>query len=138
MKWKILSHTADYAFRVYGEDVQELCLNSFLALKESMFHKSNVSKQVSGEKLIKLKATDPALLIIDLLREIHYLIVADKIFPVDLKIENYSNSKLTAKLEYRQIKPEDKLINEIKAITYHAAEIIRKDKILTIEIVCDV
>jgi SHS2 domain-containing protein len=138
MKWKILPHTADYAFRVYGRDVQELCLNSFQALKESMFNKFSVSNQVSQVKLIKIEAAEPALLIIDLLREIHYLIVADKIFPIDLKIENLNNSSMSAKLKYRQLKPEDRVINEVKAITYHAVEIIRKDKVLMIEIVCDV
>jgi len=138
MIWEIIPHTADHAFRAYGHNHKELIMNSFKALKESMFSKANTYEIPIEEISIEIESADQALMIIDLLREIHYRIVVDRILPTGLKIKHLNERSLQVMLKFHPIGPEDITKIDIKAITYHDIKIIKRKKYYTIDIVCDV
>jgi protein archease len=138
LKWEVISHTADYAFRIYGRSIEELVNNSFVALTESLFGSGEEEERSVSETSIKLQAYDPSLLIVDLLRELHYMITSDNVFPIDLKLIKLSERELIAYLNYRLIKKQDSFNVDIKAVTYHNARISQKDDLYFMDVVCDV
>lgn len=138
MKWKTISHTADYALRIYGKDFNELLHNAFTALLESLFGK--FSEEEIGKYKFKLKIaySEEAVMIIDFLREILYQIVAEKKIPRNMKILRNDRSGLEIEVFYlNEIEPIPKLV-EIKAVTYHDIKIVNSGSELFLDIICDV
>ena len=133
-EWEVISHTADYGFRIYGKSLEELVNNSFKALIGTMFSINENAKRSVSETTIKLKAYEPALLIIDLLRELHYMITSDNVFPINLKLVKLSETEVVAYLNYRLITPEDNINVDVKAVTYHKAKIHNMDEVFFMDI----
>jgi len=139
--YKIIDHTADFSFQVFGKDLEELFINSAYALIEIMFGAENklpkFHPDLSGRKFkIDLKSSDQESLLIDWLREIHYLAIVEK--EIIRKIQNLviKDLSISAEIEMQKIDliPE----NEIKAITYSDIQIKEENGILSFVIVCDV
>jgi SHS2 domain-containing protein len=137
-KFEIISHTADFSFRVFGNTVKELFDNGAFALMELMFQTSSTRTAKLIEKNIKINSLDTATLFIDWLREIHYLAVVEKKITKKIQITKLNDKTINAQVWTTGLNPEDKTVKEIKAITYHNIEIIFKKNFIFADIVCDV
>ena len=137
-KFEIISHTADFSFRVFGKTIQELFENGASALMELMFNASLKKEIKLQEKEIRINSLDTATLFIDWLREIHYLAIVEKKITQKIQISKLNDKTINAQIWTTGLNPEDKTIREIKAITYHNIKIIYKKDFIYADIVCDV
>ena len=139
--YKIIDHTADFSFKVFGKNIEELFINSAFALIEVLFGNNEklpkFHPDLSGRKFpLDLKSNDQESLLIDWLREIHYLAIVEK--EIIRKIKNLliQDFSFSAEIEMQRIDqiPE----NEIKAITYSDIQINEENGMLSFIVVCDV
>ncbi len=137
--YRIIDHTADFSYEVFGNNLEELFLNSAFALIEIMFGKRlpKFHPDLSGRKLkIDLKSNDQETLLIDWLREIHYLAIVEN--EIIRKINNLIIKDFTISAELEMQKIDQDPENEIKAITYSNIQIIKENGSLSFVVVCDV
>jgi SHS2 domain-containing protein len=124
MKFKFLEHTADAKFQAFGENIEEVFVNSALALKEIVCGKIKIKKK--KEKRIKIKGRDFESLLYNFLEEIIYLIDA-KNFLIsnikEIKIKNFGLGAVIAGDKASNYK----FTNNVKAVTYNEM-FIRKEK----------
>ena len=139
--YKIIDHTADFSFKIFGKNLEELLINSAFALIEIIFGENEkypkFHPNLSDRKFkIDLKSNDQESLLIDWLREIHYLAIVEK--EIIRKIKNLviKDFYISAEIEMQKIDliPE----NEIKAITYSDIQIKEENGMLSFIVVCDV
>ena len=136
--YKIIDHTADFSFQVFGKNLEDLFINSAFALINIIFgNKLQLPKFPKIRKFkIKLKSNDQESLIIDWLREIHYLAIVEKEIIRNILNLEILDSTISAELEMQKI--EQTLENEIKAITYSNIQIKEENGLLSFIVVCDV
>ena len=124
-KFEFLSHTADVKIRVYGKNLKEIINNSLLALKS--FWKPKLTK-TKIEKEIKVESNNEVNLLIDFLSEVLAETYIEKAIFVkfiprintDFHADKRGLYSLSGKIiGYKFIF----LSKDIKAITYHQANL---------------
>lgn len=135
--WEILEHTADFAFRIFGKEQNELFQNARKAFYEAIFDEIPETENEAFQQEIKLQALDMSMLLIDWLRELLYLLVADHTIIQKVEIIQLTQTNFIANCSFLKIRQMQKE-PFIKAITYHNSEILEKDGILIINVICDV
>lgn len=123
---KRLRHTADTRFLVEGTNMKELFLAGLDALNEAM---AIGQKEKNGDlkivRKIKITSVGPTELLIDFLSEVLRISHTEKtIFP-KAEFEDLRKKKLTASLYGKKV---EKFGEDVKAITYHEAEIKKNQK----------
>lgn len=135
--WEILEHTADFAFRIFGRDQNELFQNARKAFYEAIFDEIPETENEAFQQEIKLQALDMSMLLIDWLRELLYLLITDNTIIQKVEIIQLTQTNFIANCSFLKIRQMQKE-PFIKAITYHNSEILEKDGILIINVICDV
>ncbi len=124
--WRFLEHTADIRMEAFGSSLEELFVNAALGLTSllSIEPPSGPAETHS----VSLDADDVDGLLVDWLREIHFLHEARRFVPVDVAIHALSETALEADIRGRTA-PEDAEGPEveIKAVTYHEASVRRRE-----------
>jgi SHS2 domain-containing protein len=116
-KFEFLSHTADIKIRVYGKNLKEIINNSLLALKS--FWKPKLTK-TKIEKEIKVESNNEVNLLIDFLSEVLAETYIEKAIFVKFEPQELASYSLSGKIiGYKFIF----LSKDIKAITYHQANL---------------
>jgi len=116
-KFEFLSHTADVKIRVYGKNLKEIINNSLLALKS--FWKPKLTK-TKIEKEIKVESNNEVNLLIDFLSEVLAETYIEKAIFVKFEPQELASYSLSGKIiGYKFIF----LSKDIKAITYHQANL---------------
>ncbi len=121
-----LPHTADIRMRVTAPDLEDLYASAVEGmngiLKEGW---SNLGKRpVSVEASFELKGDEPSILLVDFLSEVLSMSYADKCLFRAVEIRPGEN-RVLARLQGCHIEGFDE---EIKAVTYHEAEVRRTKK----------
>ena len=117
MKYKILDHTADVMFEVYGKTLNELFKNAATAIFDTMVKRSTIKIKIKKE--IELESSNVEQLLFDFIEELIYIKDAEYLIFKDFKIKIKGN-KLTAILEGDKINPKKQiLLTDVKAITLH-------------------
>jgi len=117
MKYKILDHTADVMFEVYGKTLNELFKNAATAIFDTMVKRSTIKIKIKKE--IELESSNVEQLLFDFIEELIYIKDAEYLIFKDFKIKIKDN-KLTAILEGDKINPKKQiLLTDVKAITLH-------------------
>lgn len=147
MKYRILSHTADLRLAVYGKTLEKLFLNAAEALADILSGKKRTTAlptvlvgQNSPKEFIQIKASNFSILLVDFLNEILTKSQTNK--------KLYKINKII-KLEHGEIEaeivgmPVEKFEEDIKAVTYHEADIKeeiinQKQKIFATKLVFDI
>lgn len=136
MPFEELPHTADWALRVWADDLAGLLAES----ARGMAALSGL-KQASGPRLsrrVKIEAADAESLLVAFLSEIVYLADQDGLGVDGLKVEKLEGSgpfELEVEFVCGAIRSVDKVI---KAVTYHNMQIRQTACGLEVEIVFDV
>lgn len=126
-KHTFLSHTADIAFEVEADSIEELFIESFKGWLNSVVE--NISSDAEHETEIKLFADSLEQLLVDFLNEVNFLLTVKKILCVDVKELTIDKEKLSLNsvLKIQNVKDDSMLKEEIKSVTYHKMEI-KEDK----------
>jgi SHS2 domain-containing protein len=135
MPYKILGHTADIRLSVEGKDLEEVFKD---ALKGMVFIAGPREPEDSKEtaRKIRISAGDRTGLLVDFLNEVLFGMEKNYEFYTDVDFEELSPTKLVAKLKAR---PAIRFERNIKAVTYHEAEITEKENgLLSTMIVFDI
>jgi SHS2 domain-containing protein len=139
-KFEFLSHTADVKIKVYGKNLKEIVNNSLLALKS--FWKPKLTK-TKIEKEIKIESNNEVNLLIDFLSEVLAETYIEKAIFVkflpqinpDFHADKRGLYSLSGKIiGYKFIF----LSKDIKAITYHQANLQKINHQYIFEFIIDI
>lgn len=116
--FKILDHTADLKMEFFGKNLEELLNNCAEGLSNYLYEKK--SENFSVEYKIKFEKDEEVNCLINFLNEILYLMQYKNFIPSKVELNEEDNDYLiNIKGEKTDLKP----IVEIKAATYHNANI---------------
>ena len=122
MQYTLIDHTADFGIHVFGNSRKELFINSGHAL----FDLVSPPGKIKGEKSLKVNVSgdDMIDLMINWLRELLYLWTGgEKLVRRIIHLEIHG-SNIEAELSYDEFDPDlHEIRHEIKAITYHQAQV---------------
>ena len=128
-----IEHTADWAYRVRGNNLAELFIQAALGLY------SLVGMQLAAEKettrLINIKGIDREALLVAWLNELLYLQESEGLGSEKLEIQHLDNTSLRAKVT---VAPTQQWLKDIKAVTYHNLAIRQTESGLEVTLVLDV
>jgi SHS2 domain-containing protein len=137
-KHTYLSHTADIAFDVEADSIEELFIESFNGWLNSVVE--NISTDAEQEIQIKLSADSFEQLLVDFLNEVNFLLTVKKILCI--KVESLmidkENISLKAWIKTQNQKDDSVLKEEIKSVTYHQMEIKEKNGKYYVRVVFDI
>ncbi|ACK73153.1 protein of unknown function DUF101 [Gloeothece citriformis PCC 7424] len=128
-----IDHTADWAYRVWGRNLEELFTQAILGL-----YTLAGAKFASGEKIdreIEVRGIDSESLLVATLNELLHLQTMENLGVETLDFFQFDSTLLKAKLS---LKPLQEWIKDIKAVTYHNIAIKPTEKGLEVTIVLDV
>ena len=129
-----IPHTADLAIEVWGSSLEELFKNAGLALCDLVTGDSVIEGR--EEKRVSAEGVDLVDLFVNFLSELHYLIFGKGFVYNFLKVELSSQKEAKATLIGE--KAPGKLEFEIKAVTYHMAEVWKDGDLWKARVVFDV
>ena len=120
-----LEHTADMGIRVSGETFANLFKNAAHALMQIIIRDRPPAK--TSLHRLSVTGEDPSDLMVRWLGEILYLFEGENKVVMDIKIDSITKSHLDATLHVTHFNPEQhEILTEIKAVTYHQIEVVRK------------
>jgi SHS2 domain-containing protein len=126
VKYRQIPHTADLAWRIWGDSLPELFENAARALVATMVDLRFIRRQQTRE--IVLESTDREALLVDWLNHLLYLFDVDAFLGRDFKITALSPQRLEAVARGEPFAPGRHVEKTaVKAATFHNLEIIRKD-----------
>ena len=136
-KYELIDHTADLGIRVKAETLEDLFVQSALAMFDVMAQKIKEYKPSDiTVKKIKLEAFDENELLFDWLSALVYLSDAKKLVFVDFHVEQLSETilKVAAKGVSKDF---FNIERDIKAVTYHQLEISKNNQGYQVEVIFD-
>jgi SHS2 domain-containing protein len=138
--YKFIDHTADIAFEVSGDSLEELFTASVKAWRSSVVDETKYLKR--DIKKFKLKATSKEQLLVDFISELNFKLFARNWlfnFVVLLEIKQKNDSWiLTTEIEGMPLSQDINIKQEIKAITFHRMNIERTENQYRTLIVFDI
>ncbi len=135
MKYKILSHTADLRFEVYGKTIEELFINAAEALADILGGRQKLLSRVKTvTEKIKIQSANTNTLLVDFLNEI---LARSQINKRVYKVESLKlkDNEIEAEISGASV---DKFEEDIKAVTYHEVDIKKEDDLYKTRLVLDI
>jgi SHS2 domain-containing protein len=126
-KHKYISHTADIAFEIEADSLEELFVEAFRVWFISIVELSEFQPDRSID--IEIKADSLEQLLVDFLNEVNFLLLVRKILCVsveEIRVDEKLFS-LFAKVNYQPLSEKIELKEEIKSVTYHQMEIVNSN-----------
>ena len=135
---KFIDHTADIAFDVTADSIEELFLESARAWRISVV--GDIAGKSPSTVSIKLEASSLEELLVTFLNEINFLLLTKNWLSViydNLKIDKEKfNLRVIISGFYLDKSVEIK--EEIKSVTYHQMDIVKKDNKFSTRVVFDI
>jgi SHS2 domain-containing protein len=120
-KYKILEHPTDLKIRAFGKTKEELFLNIMVGMFESAKPQIKDEKsRIEVARKIKIKVADEISLLVDFLSEVLSLSDINNEAYFEVEFKKLTGTELEAEIFGQPI---EKMGLEIKAVTYHGAEI---------------
>jgi SHS2 domain-containing protein len=126
MPYKFIEHTADIRMKVWGNDLKDLFKDGMMGVIDFLAGK-NPKTYGEVKRIINISSVDTTSLLIDFLNEVLTNAQIYKEVYKDLIFNNFSEENNFLEVELRG-GVVDKFNKDIKAITYHEANIIKNDK----------
>lgn len=122
-KHTYLSHTADIAFDVEADSLEELFIEAFLGWLNSVVENANMKMDSLHE--INISGDSFEQLLVDFLNEVNFLLTVKKILSIKIESMKIDKEKMFLKaiMKTQKIKDNSMLKVEIKSVTYHQMEI---------------
>lgn len=135
--YRIFEHTADLGVEIYGEDKPDLFRNAALTLADILTDRSRVEGK--DEREVVIEGGDREELLVNFLREILSLFNGDGWLLKDCRINSMEDCHLRATVVGEPFARDRHTMDvEIKAITYHGAELRSVPRGWVGKVVCDV
>ena len=135
---KFIEHTADIAFDVSADSIEELFLESARAWRISAI--GDVAGKSLSNVSIKLEAGSFEELLVDFLNELNFMLTTKKWLSIifdNLKIDK-EKFTLTVFVSGFYLDDSVEIKEEIKSVTYHQMNIVEKDKKFSTRVVFDI
>lgn len=132
-KFEEIEHTADWAFRAYGQNLRELFVNAATSLFALQGSLTDASPTVTRE--VQIEGVDRETLLVNWLNELLYLQETQHETYDRFEIFDLSETQLRAQIHG---KPRGKIEKVIKAATFHDLEIKQTNEGWEATIVVDV
>jgi SHS2 domain-containing protein len=122
-KHTYLSHTADIAFDVEADSLEELFTESFQGWLNSVAEQKDFT--ADGKIELNLKAESLEQLLVDFLNEVNFLLTVKKVLCIAVEKIDIDKQKfsLFAVMKTKNVDDISILKEEIKSVTYHQMEI---------------
>lgn len=130
---EIVPHTADIRLKVDAPDRQSLFREALLGITEILCQSR--SAETTRERQITIDAPDITLLLVDFLNEALTLVHVDRINYEEVEFRELGSTRLDARLRGRPI---TRWRRDVKAVTYHEAEVVERDGVWSTMIVLDI
>jgi len=122
--WRLLDHTADLGIEVEGSSLEELFTRAGEAIFELMVDLDTV--ETAESRNLVIEGADLPDLWINFLREVLYLWGGESLLMKKVHVTNLTDTSLEATLDGEPYDSRRHDLNmEIKAVTYHQAEVVR-------------
>lgn len=133
-----LSHTADIAFELEADSLEELFVEAFNVWLLSVVELTDFNPNSSYQ--VKLKADSLEQLLVDFLNEFNFLLLVKKLLSVKVEklILNETDISLYAEVRIIILNDSIELKEEIKSVTYHQMEIVRSEGKYRARVVFDI
>jgi len=136
MKFEYLDHTADAKFRAFGSDIDEVFVNSALAMFNILGDTTKVKPKT--KKKIKIKSRNYESLLYDFLEELLFLLDTE-----DFLLNNFEKLKVNSDFSLDAVAIGDNykdydLKSDIKAVTYSEMKIKKVKKGYEATVVVDI
>ena len=121
-RYRVIDHTADLGFLAYGDSPAELFVNAAFAVFDLMTDLSAV--EPAQERGIDVTGSDWEDLLVNYLREILYIYNGEGMLLVDFIVAEIDPGHLSGAVRGEPFDARKHCIKrEIKAVTYHGAEV---------------
>lgn len=134
-KYTLIEHTADIRLFVQADSLQELFFAALQGMASIISHQACQTLDLPLTQEITLKSPDITALLIDFLSDVLTLSHTHKAVFCHATFKMLTDNHLEALVYGTLIASFDE---DIKAVTYHEAEIIKKDGLLSTMIVFDI
>ena len=138
--FKFIDHTADVAAMLEGSSLEELFIAGFEAWFSSLIEKSDL--KYNDYLKLKISEKSPEELLVSFLNELNFLLITKKWLCLNLDSIKISESTeevtLISDIKGMKLNNNIELKNEIKSVTYHQMEIIKKKNIYSTLVVFDI
>lgn len=124
-RYEFLSHTADIQMLVEASSLEELFEGAMIGMGEILKDSKALEDEPDIEYELSIKSMDKTTLIIDFLNDILTAGYEMRTIFRKLDVTFTNNNSLTAKCFGL---PVDKFEEDIKAVTYHLAEVVKNPK----------
>ncbi len=134
-KYKILSHTADLRLEIYGKTKEELFENAATAIAEILVPRSKTTNtSESTKEHLKLQSLNISTLLVDFLNDI---LAKSNINKAVYKVKSLKLNGISLIAELEGVKVEE-FNEDIKAVTYHEAEVEEEGGLWKAKLVLDI
>jgi len=121
-RYRVFDHTADLGIEIFGETQKALFIHAAFAVFDLMADLDSVQPKESLR--ISVEGADREDLLINYLREVLYLFNGKKLLLKNFSIDEMDDRHLTGNVQGEFFDPGRHLLKrEIKAVTYHRAEV---------------
>jgi SHS2 domain-containing protein len=121
--YRQLPHTADLAWRLWGQDLPELFENAGRALSATLTDRRYLRRRATRE--VRLRAFDREALLVDWLNHLLYLFDIDGFLGRDFQVESLTAERLEARVTGESFDPaRHPERTGVKAATYHQLSIV--------------
>jgi SHS2 domain-containing protein len=125
-EYVLLDHTADLGIRVYGTGLESLFENAGRALVHLIF--GTETGAAGATRTLCVIGDDAADLLVRWLGEILYLIEGENLVVASVRVRQVACGRLEATLGTTPFDPAvHDILTEIKAVTYHQAEVVNRN-----------
>jgi len=128
-----VDHTADWALRIHGKDMGELCLHAASAMLAVCGARPGT--ELAVERRVTLQAGNPEMLLVRWLQEVLYSLDVVHRLPTRIQVEVSPELDLSARWQEADLAGVDK---PIKAVTYSGLAVKETDGRLEATVVFDV
>lgn len=120
--YEILPHTADVRLKVTGETLKDLFEQAVLGMTQILSKTKSELKVKNAKCKIKVDADNPTVLLIDFLSEVLAASYEEKAVFNKAEFEKITENEIIAEVFGTKV---DGFDEDIKAVTYHEAKIIK-------------
>jgi len=136
-KYRTFDHTADLGLEIFGRTVEELFANAAYALFDLTTDVQSIA--IREERELIIEGSDWTDLFVNFLREILYFINGEDLVWSACRIDAVAPHTVHATVAGEAFVPARHTVKmEIKAITYHQAEVLQTETGWRGRIICDV
>jgi SHS2 domain-containing protein len=137
MRYRYLDHTSDLGVEIFGQDLEELFVNSLFAISDNILDLNTV--EIKETKNIELSAQTTEDLLMDWLRELVFIFATQFFIAKQVNQITIKDNKLSAQISGEKYDAARHIIKiEIKTPTYHMFKIDQTDQGYQATVIFDV